>query len=124
MKVSGFCTLFLMVVAAFTFFSFKSTTAPPWFPGKCSSIPYYLLLFIYFQTLFYNNGTFCKMCCCFIIRTSCFWLKIRIVCFKHFFCLDGFSFHVICEKSRVHALVMKASNSQSLEIIFFLPSIV
>ncbi|AES59351.2 hypothetical protein MtrunA17_Chr1g0152751 [Medicago truncatula] len=32
MKVSGFCTLFLMVVAAFTFFSFKSTTAPPWFP--------------------------------------------------------------------------------------------
>lgn len=32
MKVSGLCTLFLMVVAAFTFFSFKSTTAPPWFP--------------------------------------------------------------------------------------------
>ncbi|RHN77244.1 hypothetical protein MtrunA17_Chr1g0152701 [Medicago truncatula] len=62
MKVSGFCTLFLMVVAAFTFFSFKSTTAPPWFPGKSSSIPY-------------NNGTFCKMCCCFIIRTSSFWLK-------------------------------------------------
>ncbi|WJX46917.1 hypothetical protein P8452_33660 [Trifolium repens] len=37
MKVSGFCALFLMVVTAFAFFSFISSTGPCWFPDLVNS---------------------------------------------------------------------------------------
>ncbi|XP_004499009.1 uncharacterized protein [Cicer arietinum] len=32
MKVSGFCALFLVIVAALSFFNFLSTTSPSWIP--------------------------------------------------------------------------------------------
>jgi len=57
-----------MVVAAFTFFSFKSTTGPSWFPGKSSRL--LLLVFLIIHCYSYS----------FIFRSSFTIMKLFVKC--------------------------------------------